>query len=169
MECKAGNAMPESYKEYKKIHNNTKSMYYLTSSQYNKIIKLYCEKLAYYLITTGEEIELFSRLGKLVVCKTRLKKRPIDFRKTRQLYGEYNKGKSVTEMKTVYYTNQASNNYFPVVKWLRSKQQSFRNKFSYIFKFSRPNLYPNTYNKTNPKVSLHPFFFDKGMYIYRAL
>jgi hypothetical protein len=44
---------------------------------------------------------------------------------------------------------------------------NFKNKSRWAFKLTRPNIRPNTYNKVNPKISLVPFFKDRGWAIYK--
>ena len=153
-----------SYVDYKKKYDR-KHKLFLTKKQFNSIVKKLGEEIAYELITTGEEIVLPSRLGSLQIVKYLQKRKRIDFYKTKLIYGEYNKN-NPDNKKVVYHVNRITKGYVPKVYWSKAVRANFRNKNKHFFKLTRPNARPNSYNKNNPRVSMVPFFKEKGFRIY---
>lgn len=153
-----------SYTEYKEKYNKDHKLY-LTRKQFNLIVKRLGEEIAYELITSGEEIILPSRLGTLQIVQYMQRNKKIDFHKTKIVYGEYNKN-NPNNKKKVYHTNRITKGYVPKVYWSKAMRANFKNKHRFYFKFTRPNMRINSYNKNNPRVSLISFFKEKGYRIY---
>jgi hypothetical protein len=135
---------------------------------YKRILKSFFKKLAYYLITTGKEIVLPSKLGALQIIKYKVnpEKKIINYPKTREYFGEWNKN-NPDKQKFVYCNARLTGNYASKVLWLKYRQANFKNKTLYYFKLTRPNIRINTYNKNNPSVCLTQFFREKGWIIYQ--
>jgi len=153
----------ESYSSYRDKYSREHKLY-LTKKEYNKVIKSIGEELSYELITTGQGIDLPNRLGMLRIVKYLQKNKQIDYNQTKITYGKHNKD-NPDNKKTVYHTNRVTRGFVPKVYWSR-KKANFRNKMKFYFKMTRPNIRPNSYNKNNPKVSLIPFFKEKGFRMY---
>lgn len=154
------NAYTDYKEKYDKDHKR-----YLSKKQFNTIVKKLGEEIAYELITTGKEILLPSKIGSLQVVKYLLKNKMVDYNKTRQLYGEHNKA-NPDNKKVVYHTNRITKGFVPKVYWSKANKANFKNKTKFYFKLTRPNIRPNSYNKNNPRVSLIPFFKNKGFRMY---
>jgi hypothetical protein len=162
--CRAS-ALALSYKtiDYK---NEPKHLLHLGEKEYKEILKAFYKKLAYYLITTGDEINLPSRIGSLQAVKYKKKRKSIDFHATKKYFGEYNKNKPQGQKKKVYHENRLTQGYQTRIHWSKLHKANFKNKKMYKFNLTRPNVRPNSYNKNNPEVSLVPFFREKGWIIY---
>ena len=158
-------ALAESYKTID-YQDKPKHAKHVDKKDYKNILKSFYKKLAYYLISTGDEIVLPSRLGSLQAVKYKKKKRSIDFHKTKLYYGEYNKDKPSGMKKKVYHENRVTNGYSTRIHWSKLTKANFKNKRKYRFTLTRPNIRPNSYNKNNPEVSLVPFFKERGWIIY---
>jgi hypothetical protein len=154
----------EAYSDYKKKYNK-KHKLYLSKRKFNRIVKKLNEELAYELITSGKEILLPSRLGSLQIVRYLQTNKKIDFYKTKLIYKEYNKN-NPNNKKVVYHTNRATKGYVPKIYWSKAVHANFRNKNKYSFIFTRPNMRPNKNNKDNPRISMIPFFKEKGFMLY---
>ena len=171
MKKNAVNSITESAKEYPFLKSNVSSSNepFITKETYKKILLLILEKLAYRLITTGDKIRLPVRLGYFQVVKykrKRLKHSSIDYAASKK-FG-----------KEIRHNNKTTDGYWVRVHWYKFPHQEdiatkikigamFSFQRNYAFKFSRPNQRPNSYNKWNPKVSLYPFFKEKGWLMYK--
>jgi hypothetical protein len=122
--------------------------------------------LAKELIVSGVEVLLPSRVGSLQILKYKPKRfiKKIDFKTTQELYGEFNKGKAKGEKKFVFFKNRHTDGYRVRLHWSKQDRANFRNKRKWSFKFTRPNIRPNKYNKNNPEVSLVPYIMKNGIY-----
>lgn len=136
-----------------------------TEKQYKKILKRFGEELSYELITTGDKVTLPSRIGALQATKYKNKDKSVDYIKTKEIWGEYNK--TAKKKKYVYFDNRITNDFSPKLFWYKHNAANFKNKSKWALQFTRPNIRPNSYNKVNPKVSLVPFFREKGYIIYK--
>jgi hypothetical protein len=166
MKAKRGSALRLSYSRmsYKYQPKHPK---HVDKKVYNKILTKFFEKLAYYLITTGKEITLFSNIGSFQIMKYKNRKRYVDYQATKLYYNEINKDiEDPEKRKRVLKDNRITNYYAPKVYWRKQDKANFRNKSKYSFKLTRPNIRPNSYNKNNPAVSLVPFFREKGWIMY---
>lgn len=161
-------AITDSYKEIVYKHQ-PKHSNYLDEKKYKKVLKLFFEKLAYYLILTGKEITLFSRIGSLQAVKYKSKNKHIDHYNTKKYYAEYNKDKPLEERKYIYHNNRLTNGWNCRIHWYKQDKANFKHKRLYAFDLSRPNKRPNSYNKNNPKISLVPYFREKGWLLYTEL
>jgi hypothetical protein len=167
MEAKRVSALQLSYKDFP-YKFEPKHSKYVNEKTYKKILKSFYTKLAYYLITSGQEIVLPSRLGSLQAMKYKPKSKKVDFKNTEKYYGEYNKDKSNKDKKIIYHNNRITNGYLPRIHWSKIILANFKNKKKWGLTLTRPNVRPNSYNKNNPKVSLIPFFQKKGYQFYEA-
>lgn len=166
----------ESYERYKALYprkNKSKGIenthsYHLNKQVYNKIIKALGEELSFEMITTGKMFQLPNRLGFLQIVKYKPKHQKVDFAKTRKVYGEYNRLHPKNK-KSVKHLNRITKGYLSKVCWFRGlNNQYFKNQTKYTFKFTRPNLRPNSYNNNNPRISLIPFFQEEGFRMYET-
>ena len=164
----------ESYSRYKEQYpkkNKSKGIedadnMYLTEKEYRNIIKILGESISYDLIKSGKEIRLPSRLGSLQAMKVYPSKELIDFHLTKKLYGEHNK-MNPNNKKAVKHRNRITKGTIPrLVYSTAGRVANFRHKTKYTFKFCRPNIRPNSYNKNNPELSLVPFFQSEGFRFY---
>lgn len=154
-------AIVESFKTYPNPLKHIDRKNYVSKVKYTEILTSFLERLVFFIITSGKEVTIPSRLGTFQVVKFKPKRRQVDFGATNKLYGEYNK---TAEVKKVVY--HKSDKYKPFFKWCKVKA-NFKNKTKMSFKLNRPNYRPNTYNKNNPKVSLIPFFRQEGYKFYK--
>lgn len=171
MSAKTVNSITQSVKEYPflKSDNSSNEEPYITKELYKKILLTILEKLAYRLITTGDKIRLPVRLGYFQAVKYKrrfLKHKAIDYAASNK-YG-----------KLIRHYNKATDGYWVRIHWYKYPHKEdittrvkigalFNFQKNYAFKLSRPNQRPNSYNKWNPKVSLFPFFKEKGWLIYK--
>lgn len=139
---------------------------------YRKIVKGFLEKIMKAIIVTGDKIRLPKLMGALQAVRYKTDHRPvkpIDYHNTKKLYGDHNAKAPKDAKKTVRHYNRSTDGYWVRIHWYKrweykkaSRQVIYGTKFTnsrnIIFKPSRPNLRPNSYNKTNPEVSLYPYF-----------
>lgn len=83
----------------------------------------------------GQRIKLPSRSGHLELFKYRPKKPSIDFKATKEIYGEHNKN-NPNDKKVIYHKNYHTNGYKPLLKWDKRKAV-FKNKQIYKFDLVR--------------------------------
>lgn len=166
MKAKRGSALKLSYSRMDHRYE-PKHPKHIDKKVYNKIINKFFEKLAYYLITTGKEITLFSNIGSFQIVKYKTKNKFVDYHSTKLYFDEINKEiEDPSKRKKVYKDNRITNYYAAKVYWKKQDKANFRNKSKFSFKLTRPNIRPNSYNKNNPVVSLVPFFREKGWIMY---
>jgi hypothetical protein len=132
---------------------------------YKAILKRAMELIVQELIVTGNEINLPSRVGSLQIIKFKPKRRKkvMDFGTTNKIYGELNKTLPKGKKKIVYHKNRATDGYALKTFWSKKDRANFLNKRRWAFKFTRPNIRPNTYNTWNPEVSLVPYTKKHGI------
>lgn len=144
-----------------------KHVNYLSYKEYRQVLTLLHAKMAYYLITTGDSMPLPSRMGILQCVKYKDdRSKKVDFHKTRKLYGEWNKN-NPDNKKAVYHRNIITEGFFPKLHWAKRNIATFKHTKLWSFKFTRPNIRRNSYNKNHPEVSLIEFFKEKGFRIYQ--
>jgi hypothetical protein len=154
-------AKTDGYKHYKEENSSP-----VSQAVYVNVIKEMYRLMLWDIIVNGLQIVMPERLGTIQVCKYPSKESnypPKDFKTTHQVYGEYNKGKETKDKKWVYYTNRHTDKYTVKVVWSKASKAAFKNKSKWHFKFCRPNIRPNSYNKHNPEVSLVPFILQNGV------
>lgn len=151
MEFKRISAIKESAKSYEWLYL-PKHANHLDTKQYKELVNIVLKKLMKYLIITGHKVPLPSRLGSFQFLK---------YKKEKKYIGYNDATKNIN--------NKDTNGYWFKFKWfkddgnrLNKETATFYQKFNYRFEISRPNLRPNTYNKSNPEVSAIPFFKEKG-------
>lgn len=154
----------KSYKAYKNKYPKDHSLF-LRYSEFSTIAKSFGSLISYELITTGTEITLPSKLGTLQIVKYMPSRKLVDYMNTAKVYGEHNKN-NPDDKKVVYHMNRITKGYMPKLYWSKALKARFKNQSKFLFKFNRPNVRPNSYNKNNPKVSLMPFFREEGFRIY---
>lgn len=154
----------ESYSLFKEKYNK-EDKHFMTKKQFNKVVLKFGKKLTYYLITTGRRVILPGWLGSLQMVKIFIGDRKgIDYYNTNKIYGEHNK-LNPDNKKIIYHRNKLTKGYIPKLYWSK-KYARVKNRDLYSFEFTRPNRRPNSYNKKNPKISVIPFFKEKGYKIY---
>lgn len=147
---------------YKPKHVN-----YLSYKEYRQVLTMLHERMAYHLIVTGDSMILPARMGILQCVKYKNPtKRKVDYHKTRKIYGQWNID-NPDNKKAVYHRNVITEGYAPKVHWAKRATATFKNKNLWSFKFTRPNIRRNSYNKNHPEVSLIDFFKEKGYQIYQ--
>lgn len=178
MEIKSINSIARSFENYK-WKKDTSHKNYCSKKEYNEIAKEFFEELSYELITTGRKVCMPKGLGCFQVCKFKKKGRSIDYAKTRAKHDGENYEKLTKNQRdsvtNIYHTNMGTKGYWVDFFWYAGKHpknensRSIANVKSYIFRPSRPNVRPNSYNERNPRVSLFPFFKDKGWKMYSEI
>ena len=164
MKTKRVSAYQLSYKDFSYKHE-PKHPNYVSQNVYKRILKEFFKKLAEYLITSGKEIVLPSRLGSLQAVKYLPTKKKVDFGNTLKYYGEHNKTNK-EDKKVIYHNNVITKGWLPKIYWSKIVKANFLNKRKWKLSLTRPNIRPNEYNKTNPSVSLMPFFQKEGYRLY---
>ena len=86
----------------------------------------------------------------------------IDFNETRKL-----KAQGID--KVVKISCKKTGGFWWQIHWFKEGYSRFRTQRLYSFKFTRPNVRPNSYNPVNPELSIIPYFKDKGWEIYSQL
>jgi len=137
---------------------------YVDKSKYKKILYSFMKRMFYYMVKDGVKIKLPMRLGGLQILKYKVKNtkvynKLVDYKKTKEL-----KVKGIN--KIVRHRQKATGGYWWRLHWFK-REAVFKNKAKFSVEFSRPNRRPNTYNKQNPKLSVVPYFREKGWEIYR--
>lgn len=175
MNIGAASTISKSFDTYK-YKKDTSHKCYVKQSEYASIAKEFLEELAYELITTGQKICLPKGLGCFQVCKYKKKNKSIDYLNTRSKLTDYETLRRYQRdsEKKVYHTNMGTKGYWTAFFWFRGKHprnetKTITNARTYMFKPSRPNLRPNSYNSRNPRVSLFSFFKDKGWMLYSEI
>lgn len=166
MQPKRISAIKNSYSDHPLKHK-PKAIGHVDEKIYRKVLRRIMELIAKELIVEGSEVTLPSRLGSLQIIKYKPKNKKkfinIDFKKTKEVFGEYNKGKDSKDKKYVYHRNWHTNGYMVKLYWRKLVKANFKNKSKWAFDFTRPNKRPNTYNKSNPEVSLVPYIMSNGV------
>lgn len=140
------------YKYYAEMHfkekvkNKTKvyfdSKYYLTKSQYTKILEKCNLKILDAILKDPLDCILPSRLGIICIRKNKpelriddngnlINKMPINWKETRKLWRENPEARE--QKKTIRFHNSHSNQYVGKFVW-KTKQSNFKNKSAYCFK-----------------------------------
>lgn len=161
MQTRRASAIKESYEDYE--FKDRKHKFYVNKVTYSSVLKRFFEIIARELIVSGDEIVMPSRVGSLQIKKYKPKNKQIDFHTTNKVFGERNKDKPLSEWKLVYFKNRHTNGYKVKLHWSRKDHANFRNKKKWSFKFTRPNIRPNSYNNNNPEVSLVSYIMENGL------
>lgn len=163
MEARRASSLVEGYAYYKENTDNP-----VSKVTYKKILTRLFELMLSDLITKAVRLILPARLGAIFIFKKILSadRSLVDYAATKQVYGEYNEGKPPSERKVIKHKNKHTDGYTVKVGWSKRALSNFANKSKWSFKFCRPNIRPNTYNKNNPAVSLVPFIKQFGVDIY---
>lgn len=159
-------AISNSYKTHKH-KSEPKHKLHVSAKQYREILTLFFEKLAYYLITSGERILLPARLGAIQMLRYKSKRKSIDFKKTKEYYGEENKKLKRGEKKVVFHNNRITEGFKTRMFWFKLNIATFKHQRSWSLNLSRPNIRKNTYNKNHAAVTVVDFFKEKGWYFYK--
>ena len=156
--------------------NDPKHARHLSDKLYKKILNLFFKKIVYYMIKEGAKFVIPQFLGTLQITRynydksakrykngeTKRGRIMVDFHATKKL-----KEKGIN--KTVKHTCRTTGGYWWKLHWFKAHYARFRTQRLYQVKFTRPNVRPNTYNKENPKLSVVPYFKDKGWTIYAEI
>jgi hypothetical protein len=124
------------------------------------------------MIKDGEPFLFPHRLGKIQILRynyDEMVKHCLDNGKKIRQKIDYNATKKLRERgieKDVKFNCKTTGGYWWKIHWFKNKYASFKTQKIYSFRFNRPNIRPNTYNKNNPELSVIPYFRDKGWEIY---
>lgn len=160
MEVKAVYTQTQSWKTYP-YKKDTSHPKHMTKQMYYDIINAVTDELLTTLVTTGERVNLPSRMGSLqaVRYKTSNDKRlrSIDYNTTDKLYKEDNKDKPKEDRKLIRHNNYKTGGYWCRIHWFKRREDRlgegtrFRNSQWIAMKMcrsalkgvgDRPGLYP---------------------------
>jgi hypothetical protein len=126
------------YKNYEKDHLST-DRYSIDKELFKQIAHLLFKKISKEIIENGSEIKLPFRMGKIFIKKfiPSNPQKNINFKLTKQLYGEWNKN-NPKDKKVVFNTNKHSSGYS--ARWYWDKTDCVvTNKSLYRFSTTRAN------------------------------
>jgi hypothetical protein len=167
-------SIKESQKDFD-FERKSKKSNPISRKQYRQILELYMKKLGYYLITTGDEIQLPSRLGSIKIYKyntIRIAKELKEVNVKVKKMVDFNKTKGLKERginKTVLLDNKATYGYWYKIKWSKYENAKFKYKSLYSFSLLRTLVRSNNGIKHKPPVTLVNFFKEKGWTFYTEL
>jgi hypothetical protein len=145
---------------------------HITKKHYKNVMNLFFKKIVYHMIKEGRPFLMPHRLGKLQLLRynyEELIQARIASGRTNPYSIDYAATKKLKERginKEVKFTCKSTGGFWVKLHWFKIKHARFPNQKFYSFKFARPNMRPNTYNKNNPELSVIPYFRDKGWEIY---
>ena len=147
--------------------NQPKHPKHLDEKEYVNLMCEFFKKMVYYMIRDGARYIIPHSLGDLQIvrynyagmCKSPTKNKYVNFNATKQL-----KKRGIN--KTVSHNNKSTGGYWWRLHWFKYGGARFKTKKLYSVTLARPNRRPNSYNKNNPKLSVVPYFKDKGWEIY---
>ena len=131
-------SIKESQNDFEFIRKNKRTNS-ISKKQYRQILELYMKKLGYYLITTGDEIQLPSRLGSIKIYKyntIRIAKELKEVNVKVKKMVDFNRTKVLKERgidKTVLLDNKATYGYWYKIKWSKFDNANFKYKSLYSF------------------------------------
>jgi len=156
--------------------NEPKHPKHLSAKHYKNIMNLFFKKVVYYMIKDGVRFTIPHMLGALQILRYPydkwVKEDKLMGRKRKPYtvnYGETKKLKQRGIDKIVKHKCKTTGGYWWKVKWFKKDFARFSTQKFYSFKFTRPNIRPNSYNPKNPEISIVPYFRDKGWEIYAEL
>jgi nucleoid DNA-binding protein len=167
-------SIKESQNDFEFIRKNKRTNS-ISKKQYRQILELYMKKLGYYLITTGDEIQLPSRLGSIKIYKyntIRIAKELKEVNVKVKKMVDFNRTKVLKERgidKTVLLDNKATYGYWYKIKWSKFDNANFKYKSLYSFNLLRTLVRSNKNIKHKPPVTLVNFFKEKGWTFYSEL
>lgn len=134
---KSNLTLKDIYTQYE-LDNTLNDYYNIDWNTFKQICKLFFKK-ASIKILEGEVFNLPSNLGRIFIKRFKpSKKKPIDWKTTNELYGEYNKTALPNEKKRVYHKNHHSFGWSGRWMWDK-KNNKFKNKTFYKFEAVRNN------------------------------
>lgn len=153
-----------------------KHAHHISSKLYKRIMETYFKRIVYYMIKDGTRYTMPQGLGDLQIIRYDYDKRVkqameanpgvksgvIDYNATNQL-----KKKGIN--KTIYHRAKKTGGYWWKIHWFKTDCARFKTQRIWKFKFTRPNIRPNSYNPKNPELSIVPYFNDRGWEIYSEL
>ena len=149
---------------------------YISEKHYKNIMNLFFKKVMYYMIKDGVKFVIPQSLGTLQILRY-----AADEHRKKHLTGEVTKGRVMVDFhatkllkargidKTVKHSCKSTGGYWWTARWFKTFYARFKTQRLYSFKFTRPNIRPNSYNPENPELSIVPYFRDKGWEIYAEL
>lgn len=153
--------------------NKTRSPRGLTTKEYIRLMTVFMQRLAYYIITTGARIEMPIPIGSFQAMSATVKNTTLpDWTKTKK------GGKLVTRRSTTVIRGKAQ---VAVIKWLKDdyfykipgektkRVATFSNARQYMFKPARQILKPYNDGRKEAEVHLYPFFYEKGQDFYQKI
>jgi len=145
---------------------------HISKKLYVKIMNSFFKKVIYYMIKDGDRFILPHGLGSLQIVRYNYSAQCKNKNSTARKYVDFYQTKKLKEKgvdKTVTHTNKSTGGYWWRLHWHKFNNSRFRTKRLYSVKFTRPNIRPNSYNKNNPKLSVVPYFKDKGWEMYAEI
>lgn len=139
---------------------------------YKRIMKLFFKKVVYYMIKDGARFVMPHRLGALQIVRYPFDKNHKDLKEKGvkpRVMVDFNATKKLKAQgidKTVKLNCKTTGGYWWRLHWYKANSATFRTQRLYSAEFTRPNVRPNSYNLQNPKLSVIPYFRDKGWEIY---
>ena len=156
--------------------NEPKHKRHLSDKLYKNILNLFFKKIVYYMIRDGSKFVIPQFLGTLQITRYNYDRQAKKYRngetKRGRIMVDFHATKKLKEQginKTVKHTCRTTGGYWCKLHCFKAHYARFRTQRLYSIKFSRPNVRPNTYNKDNPKLSVVPYFRDKGWEIYAEI
>jgi hypothetical protein len=124
--------VPKPYFPASEISDNPNA---LTYQQFRQIADCYLKHTVDH-IKTGRSFEIPAKLGTLQLRKYKKKKSPIDFKSTKEVYGEVNETLPAGEKKLIRFKNRHTNRRIPVIKWYR-KHRKFAFQWHWRIRLSK--------------------------------
>ena len=156
--------------------NDPKHPKHVSDKQYKSIMKLFFKKMMYYMIKDGSKFVLPHFLGTLQLVRYDAQhmenKRKKSNSKYTRVMVDFHATKKLKERginKTVKHTYKTTGGYWWKLHWFKRVYARFKTQKLYSLKLCRPNIRPNAYNNNNPKLSVTPYFRDKGWEIYAEI
>lgn len=119
-------------------HEISDHKYKISYKEWKKVVLEYFNILLEYLLT-GKNFEIPNQLGLFRLMKYKPLKRKVDFKRTKEIYGEENKSLPKGEKKLIYHMNHHTNGYDPILVWER-RDYKFPFKWHWRFDLSRKNF-----------------------------
>jgi hypothetical protein len=130
-----GNTVPIPYFPKEEITNHK---YTISYKEWKNVLIVYFKYIVKYLLT-GASYKLPGRLGEFELRRyiPSSKNRKINWKKTNELYGEWNKN-NPDDRKRIYHANMHTEKYCPFLVWVRhGSEYNFAQRWLWRFKLSK--------------------------------
>lgn len=149
---------------------------HLSDALYKKIMNLFFKKIVFYMIRDGAKFVIPHYLGTLQIVRYNYdlsaKKYKNGESKRGRIMVDFNATRKLKERginKTVKHSCRSTGGYWWKLHWFKAHYARFKTQRLYKVTFTRPNIRPNTYNNSNPELSVVPYFRDRGWTKYAEL